>query len=108
MRKEYSYTESIKICEKALDMLNIKSFLIIEEELHNIMRAIEDYIDDGDGEDIQKVEEFMEQYPEIFHNPPELFNYMTEDEFLGYCQKRFPEIYWGHEVVENYWISGIK
>ena len=106
MKEKYSYTESIEICEKALDILNIKQFLLIGEEVYDIMHAIEDYIEDGDGEDVWKVEYFMKEYPEVFYNPPELFNYMTEDEFLEYCKKRYPEIHWGYECIERYWVSG--
>lgn len=106
MKEKYNYTESIEICEKALDILDIKQFLLIGEEVYDIMHAIEDYVDDGDGEDIWKVELFMKKYPEIFANPPALFNYMTEDEFLEYCKKRYPEIHWGYECIERYWVSG--
>lgn len=105
MKEKYSYTESIEICEKALDILDIKQFLTSGAEVRNIMHAIEDYVEDGDGEDVWKVEYFMKEYPEVFYNPPELFNYMTEDEFLEYCKKRYPEVHWNYEFIERYQVT---
>ena len=106
-----NYTETIQIIEKALDKLTIKDFLeqSLGDELTEIMKNLEESLEyefsQGNGKEVY---EYMKQYPEIFGNPPELFNYMDEYEFLEYCQKKFPEIYWGHEIVEKYWISGIK
>ena len=100
-----TYEQCINITKQALDLLDIKKFLIKDKETRDIRWAIEDYIDDGDGEDVWAVEEFMKQYPQIFGIPPEIFNYMGDDEFMEYCQKRYPEVRWGYEFIERYWIA---
>lgn len=105
MKKEYNYTESIEICEKALDLLNVKQFLKKDAEPHDILWAIEDYINDGNREEVWVIEEFIKKYPQIFGNPPEIFNYIGEDEFIEYCIKRYPEVRWGHEVIERFWVA---
>ena len=35
----------------------------------------------------------------------DIFNWITEDEFIDYCRQRFPDIKWGHETIEKYWIA---
>ena len=67
--------------------------------------CIQDYIEDGDGQDVWNVEEYMKQYPSVFDNPPDIFNYMSQDEFMEYCKKRYPEIKWGYEFIERYWVA---
>ena len=47
----------------------------------------------------------MKKYPQIFGNPPEIFNYIGQDEFIEYCIKRYPEVRWGHEVIERFWVA---
>ena len=106
MKNEFGYKETIEITEKALDILDIKKFLIKDKDPHEIMNDIDDYIEDGDGEDVWKVEYFMKEYPEIFGDPWfSIFNYMDDDEFITYCKKRYPEIHWGHEFIERYWVA---
>lgn len=100
-----TYKQGINITHQALNLLDIKKFLIRNKEPQDIRWAIEDYIDDGDGEDVWAVEEFMKQYPKIFGNPPEIFNYIGDDEFIEYCCKRYPEIKWGHEIIERFWVA---
>lgn len=46
----------------------------------------------------------MKDHPDIFGKPPELFNFMLDYEFLKYCSKKYPEIHWGHENIERYWV----
>lgn len=99
------YEQCINITNQALDLLNVKQFLKKDTEIRDVRWAIEDYIDDGDGEDVWAVEKFMEQYPQVFGNPPDIFNYMGDDELIEYCIKRYPEIRWGHEVIERFWVA---
>lgn len=106
MNKEYTYLTSIEITEKALDILNIKQFLVKDKELNSIMDDIRYYIEIGNEQDAQKVENYLKQYPSIFSNEPDIFNYMADDEFMEYCQKRYPEIHWGYEFIERYWVRG--
>ena len=107
MKKDkLGYKESIEITEKALDILDIKKFLIKDKEPHGIMWDIDDYIINTNGEDARKVEYFMKEYPEVFGNPWfSIFNYMNDDEFIEYCKKRYPEIRWGYECIERYWVA---
>lgn len=96
------YREQIELTEQALDLLNIKAFLIHGEELEDIYKAIQWYIDDNDTEEVHKVRRFMDGYDDFFHG--DIFNWMTSDEFIEYCIKRYPEIRWGHEIVERFWV----
>jgi hypothetical protein len=104
MKNNYNYEESIMICEIALDMLNIRQFLVKDEDLTDIIEKINQYYNNNPMEDnVDLTKMFMKQYPEIFgENNPQLFNYMTEDEFVCYCQERYPEIKWHSEVVIKY------
>ena len=47
----------------------------------------------------------MKQYPEVFSENAELFNYMTDYEFIEYCKKRYPEVIWASEFIERYWVA---
>ena len=108
MNNKYGYHKSIEICEQALDMLDVKYFLQSGKSVNSIMDELEAYIYNfvAENEDANKVFSFMLEYPEIFcDDPPELFNYMTDDEFLNYCKKRFPEIKWMYECIERYWVQ---
>lgn len=102
---KFNYTESIEICEKALNLIDIKNFLLHGKDLNEIIQDIENYYEDPLSDCPWEVEYFIKEYPEIFGNPPELFNYMTDDEFLEYCKKRYPEVRWGYEYIERYWVS---
>lgn len=104
-KQYYTYLTCLEITEKALDMLDIKKFLQKNIELYDIFWNIKDYIEDGDGQDVWNVEEYMKQYPSVFDNPPDIFNYMSQDEFMEYCKKRYPEIKWGYEFIERYWVA---
>lgn len=103
---KYTYEQAIDICEKALDLLDIKKFLISEEEVRNIMVDIEDYINTCRylAYNVEEIDSFMSNYPEIFGQNYEIFNYMTDDEFIDYCKKRYPNIHWGNEVIERHWV----
>ena len=103
---KYTYEQAIDICEKALDLLDIKEFLISKEEVRNIMIDIEDYLDTRRYfyYDTREIDNFMSNYPEIFGENYEIFNYMTDDEFIDYCKKRYPNIRWGNEVIERHWV----
>ena len=101
----FNYEQAIEITEQALDLLDVKKFLVKNKYLPDIMDDIENYIADCDYEDAQEAEAFMKQHPDIFGEYPDLFNYMGEDEFLDYCQEIYPEKHWGYECIERYWVS---
>jgi len=44
----------------------------------------------------------MEKYEDFFQG--DIFNWMTEDEFVNYCKTKFPDIKWQSEIVETYTI----
>ena len=106
MKDKYNYVESIEICEKALDLIDVRKFLIKDKSPHEIMCDIEEYYNSPMSIDTYEIEYFMKEYPEIFgEENPLIFNYMNDDEFLNYCEKRFPDIRWGFEYVERYWVA---
>ena len=98
---KFSYVGSLKICEQALDMIDIEKYLINSSEPLNIMKNIENDIQKEHPENLFN---FMEQYKEIFDKSLKLFNYMTDLEFVNYCKKRYPNIKWGHQFVERFWV----
>ena len=57
MKEKFSYAKSIDICEKALDMLDVKKFLIQGKEVRNIMWAIADLGKINLGDTSGKLEE---------------------------------------------------
>ena len=100
----YNYEQSIQICEEALDLMNVKNFLEDNEEVKIIMNNIEESYN-AYPHCSKNVTNFMLQYPEIFgKDDPQLFNYMNQDEFINYCEKRYPNIHWGYETIERYWV----
>lgn len=102
------YKKAISITEEALNLIDLRSFLIRGRDLGDIYNLISGYIADPYNNEANSVKEFMVYYPEVFEssafNGYDIFNYMAEDEFLKYCKKRYPEIHWGSEVVERYWV----
>lgn len=70
------------------------------------MVDIEDYIDTRRylGYDTGEIDNFMFNYPEIFGENYEIFNYMIDDEFINYCKKRYPNIHWQTEIIERHWV----
>ena len=101
----YSYEQSIEICEKALDLIDIRKFLVSNIEVEEIMWDISYEYADFLNKDYDALEDYMRQYPEVFGEEyQEPFNFMTEDEFIKYCKKRYPDIKCGHKIIEKYWV----
>ena len=102
--KKYSYKECLELSYKALDLIpNLKEIFYQSASLDNIMLDIYDavyYHAAG-----QAVEDFLNEHFDFFKGS--IFNWMTDDEFIQYCNSRFPEISWGHRVKEEYWVSNI-
>ena len=103
--KEFNYRESIKICEQALDYLDVKKFLHHGCEPQDITTKLEEYVNAHHEDDAIRAYYFMKQYPEVFSENAELFNYMTDYEFIDYCKKRYPEVIWASEFIERYWVA---
>lgn len=103
MQKEYGYYKELDITKQALDLLNIKQFLTQGQTLTNIYDNIEYYLDDNDTRDAHIVNKFIKEHSDVFQGI--IFNCMDEYEFMEYCQKRYPEINWGHHIEEYYWVA---
>ena len=52
--------------------------------------------------DVYEIKNFMDEHEDIFEGM--IFNWMTADEFLKYCEKRYPQVKWHTEII--YGISG--
>ena len=98
---EHSYEDSIKISQQALDLIDIKKFLISGKDISDIKYDIRFYIYISEED---KVKNFMLQYSDIFGIDLDIFNYIEDDEFISYCRKRYPDIYWGEEIIERHWV----
>ena len=102
---KYTYKEAIELSYKALDLIpDLKKFFKRSESLEYTMEEIEDafYYNAYAG---QPVDKFMQEHFDFFRG--EIFNYIDADEFLTYAKERFPEIKWGHEIIENWWITEV-
>lgn len=98
---KHSYKDSINITQQALDLIDIKKFLISGKDISDIKYDIRFYIHISED----KVKNFMSQYSDIFGIDLDIFNYIGDDEFISYCKKRYPDIYWGEEIIERYWVK---
>ena len=109
MKNQFTYKETMDTTAEALDLLDIKSFLQKDLELYSIMMDIQDYIDYSYKEDAIAVQNFMKQKYPMFgeYLETEIFNWMTGDEFIDYCKKRYPEVKWGYQNIEKYWVAQI-
>jgi hypothetical protein len=97
---KYSYEDSIKISQQALDLIDVKKFLISGKDISDIKYDIRFYIYISED----KVKNFISQYSDIFGIDLDIFNYIEDDEFINYCKKRYPDICWGNEIIERHWV----
>lgn len=99
------YKEKLQLSYEALDLIpDLKKFFIPNQTIEYTMDEIEDaiYLHAYAG---QPVEKFLKEHYDVFKGM--IFNWLDTYEFLDYAQKRFPEILWGHEVIEQYWITEV-
>jgi len=98
---KHSYKDSINITQQALDLIDIKKFLISGKDISDIKYDIRFYIHISED----KVKNFMSQYSDIFGIDLDIFNYIGDDEFISYCKRRYPDIYWEEEIIERHWVK---
>lgn len=97
-----TYKKIKELNYKALDLHpDLKHFLQQGKEVNDIIDAIE-YDIEINPYDKKELINFMEENKEFFCHM--LFNWMTDYEFIEYCKERFPDIQWGYEVIEKYWV----
>ena len=97
------YNEMIELTEHALDLLNIESFLEEDLELQTIIDNIKYAIDIKSENISQEFWDFLNSHEDFFRG--DIFNWMTDDEFLNYCKYKYPKIRWHTEVIERHWIT---
>ena len=98
-----SVAAEISLSKQALDIYGkVRNFLDRGAEVDDIMNIIEEDIDTQPKEENKELWDFMNNHKAVFQN--DIFNCMTEYEFIDYCRERYPDINWGQEVVERYWI----
>ena len=97
-----TYHEIKEKTYKALDLYpDLKSFLQKDLEVYDIMNAISDDIEINPYNKKELID-YMEQEKEFFCY--DIFSWISADEFIDYCKERFPEITWGYELIERYWV----
>lgn len=97
-----TYREIKEKSYKALDLYpDLKSFLQKDLEAYDIMNNLEEDIENNPNNKEQLIK-YMQEEKNFFNN--DIFNWITEDEFINYCKERFPEITWGYELIERYWV----
>lgn len=101
--KTMDYKELLQIEYDALDLLPIKDFLKKDMEISEIRYAIEEMLNSEIKAERLEFWNYMDDHEDFFKG--DIFNWMDEDEFLQYCENRFPDIHWGHEIVERYWVA---
>lgn len=98
----YNYKKIKELNYKALDLYpNLKSFLQKDLEVYDIMNAISNDIEINSYNKKELID-YMEQEKEFFCY--DIFNWMSADEFIDYCREKFPDIQWGSEIIERYWV----
>lgn len=102
MKKYYTYNESMRLAEQALDLLDIKSFLRKGREVYDIVSDIEHFLIIEPQENLKEFWDYLTLHEDFFKG--ELFNYMTADELIEYCQKRYPDIHWQEEIIERHYV----
>ena len=103
MENRRSYKDSIKINKQALDLIDIKKFLISGKDISDIKYNIRFYISISEDQ-FDELKNFMSQYTDVFGADLDIFNYIADDEFIAYCEKRYPNIHWGEEIIERHWV----
>ena len=103
MENRRSYEDSIKINKQALDLIDVKKFLISGKDVFDIMYDIRFYISISEDK-FNELKKFMSQYLDIFGTDLDIFNYIDDNEFITYCKKRYPDIHWGEEIIERHWV----
>lgn len=102
MKEYYTYEESIRLTEQALDLLDIKQFLRQGREVFDIVSDIEHYLIIESREDLEEFWDYLDLHEDFFKG--EVFNYMTDYEFMEYCRKRYPDIRWQEEIIEKHYV----
>ena len=98
-----TYKETIEITEQALDLFPVKDFLKSGEDVEKVMSNIEQEITNH-LDNYPALENFMFEHKNVF-DEYDIFNEMMDYEFIRYCEKRFTEIKWGHEVRDIWWVA---
>ena len=114
--KIYDWNGAERITKEALDKIDIQKYLVPGVEIIDVIGAIQEQIrfmaatentaNWGDyTQDYQDAYNFMKQHTDVFDDPAiEIFNCMTDSEFLIYLQNRYPYIRWGHEYIERIYV----
>lgn len=97
-----TYREIKEKTYKALDLHpNLKSFLKKDLEVYEIRDNIIDDIEIN-PDNKKELLDYMKKEEDFFCG--DIFNWMTEDEFIAYCKKKFPNIKWESQIIERYWV----
>ena len=99
------YKKAIALSYQALDLIpDLKKFFIPNQTVEYIMDEIEDaiYLYAYAGKPVEK---FLQEHHDVFKGM--IFNWLNTYEFLDYCKKRYPEIKWGSEVIERFWVTEV-
>lgn len=100
--KNYTYKESMELTKQALDMLDIKRFLRQGREVFDIVSDIEHYLIIESREDLEEFWDYLDLHEDFFKG--EVFNFMTDYEFMEYCEQRYPDIHWQEEIIEKHYV----
>lgn len=100
--KNYTYEESMELTKQALDKLDIKRFLRQGREVFDIVSDIEHYLIIESREDLEEFWNYLDLHEDFFKG--EVFNFMTDYEFMEYCEQRYPDIHWQEEIIEKHYV----
>ena len=97
------YKKDISLSKQALDIYGkVKNFLERGAEVNDIMSTIEEDLSTQPKEENQELWDFINNHEIVFQN--DIFNCMTDYEFIDYCRERYPDIKWQEEVIERHWV----
>lgn len=100
--KNYTYEKSMELTKQALDKLDIKQFLRQGREVFDIVSDIEHYLIIESREDLEEFWDYLDLHEDFFKG--EVFNFMTDYEFMEYCEQRYPDIHWQEEIIEKHYV----
>lgn len=100
--QKYSYKDIIDITYKALDFIPIQHFLKKDLTIKEIWNNIEGYqLKNNQCYLNNDLFEYMSKYNDFFEG--DIFNWITEDELITYCEQRYPNVRWTEEIIiKNY------
>ena len=101
---DYTYKEIIEKTYKALDFIDLTKYLKKDLKLNIIMSQIEN--DCCLYKLPIECHKYINNNLDFFENN-DIFNWITDYEFLKYCEEKYPNYKWEETTITYYWIKEV-